>query len=64
VVEPPDGVLGLDRTAGPSWSPVFRGHELYAQTVWVLEGEDCIAETVAGSLEADAILYQALCPVA
>ena len=44
--------------------PVFRGHELDAQTVRVLESEDRIAEAVAGSLEADSLLHQALRPVA
>ena len=61
---PSEGVLGRDWTTGPSWAPVFRGHELYAQTVGVFESEDYIAETVAGSLEADALLHQALRPVA
>src|SRR5215204_1987977 len=64
VVEAPDRVLGRNGAAGPSCAPVFGSRELYAQAVGVFEGEDSVPEAVARFLEADAVLKEALRPVA
>ena len=64
MVEAPDGVLGRDGAPGPSSTSVFRGDELDAEPVGVLEGEDGIPEAVARFLETDSLFDQALRPVA
>ncbi len=53
----------MGRSAYPGRA-VIGGHQLDAQAVGVLEGEDRVAEPVLRPLEADSVLDESLSPVA